>query len=121
MENQDFDIFIYVPEDISMPDDVPMQADLPVDESRDDMKFWPSRKPSARVVSVKAEKVREQWGKTLDTVMGLSSAIAQRSQGWVIDEIEVGLTLSASGQLLFIANAGAEASIKFLLKPKPNA
>ena len=33
-------------------------------------------------------------------------------------EIEVGMTLSAKGELLFIAEAGAEASIKFVLKKK---
>lgn len=71
-----------------------------------------------RVVSIKPEDVREQWDRTLDTIMGLSSAIAKRSGDWKIEEMEVGLTLSAKGELLFIAEASAEASIKVTLKPK---
>ena len=65
-----------------------------------------------------ATEVQEQWGKTVDTLMKMSSTIAARSKEWSIEEIEVGLTLSAKGELLFIAEAGAEASIKFTLKRK---
>lgn len=71
-----------------------------------------------RVVKVGAEEVQEQWSRTVDTLMRLSSTVADRSKDWSIEEIEVGLTLSAKGELLFIAEAGAEASIKFVLKKK---
>jgi hypothetical protein len=69
-----------------------------------------------RVTRVGAAEVQEQWGRTVDTLMKLSSTVANRSKDWTIEEIEVGLTLSAKGELLFIAEAGAEASIKFTLK-----
>ena len=69
-----------------------------------------------RVAKVSAAEVQEQWARTVDTLMKLSSTIADRSKDWSIDEIEVGLTLSAKGELLFIAETGAEASIKFKLK-----
>lgn len=68
------------------------------------------------ITRVKAAEVQEQWSKTVDTLMKLSSAIAARSKEWSVEEIEVGLTMSAKGELLFIAEAGAEASIKFKLK-----
>lgn len=72
-----------------------------------------------RVAKVGAVEVQEQWARTVDTLMKLSSTIADQSKDWSIDEIEVGLTLSAKGELLFIAEAGAEASIKFTLKRRP--
>jgi hypothetical protein len=72
-----------------------------------------------RVAKVRAAEVQEQWTRTVDTLMKLSSTIADRSKDWSIEEIEVGLTLSAKGELLFIAEAGAEASIKFTLKRRP--
>lgn len=105
------EILIYVPEAAPAP---PL---LPPDESEShSLRLMGAA--IRRVVAVRAEDVRDQWNRTLDTVMGLSAAIAQRSSQWEIEEIEVGLTLSAKGELLFIAEAGAEASIKFTLKPK---
>lgn len=105
------EILIYVPEA------APAQTVLPPDESSEHS-LRSIGESVRRIVSVRAEDVRDQWNRTLDIVTGLSSAITQRSATWTIDEIEVGLTLSAKGELLFIAEAGAEASIKFTLKPK---
>lgn len=70
-----------------------------------------------RVEKVPAKSVEAQWQETLDTLMKLTTVSGQ-SEGWIIKEIEAGLTLSAKGELLFIAEAGAEASIKFILKRK---
>lgn len=74
-----------------------------------------------RVTRVGAVEIQAQWVRTVDALMKLSSTIANRSKEWTIDEIEVGLTLSAKGELLFIAEAGAEASIKFTLKRRLDA
>jgi hypothetical protein len=52
--------------------------------------------------------------------MNLSSSVSDRTKDWTIEKIEVGLTLSAKGELLFIAEAGAKASIKFVLTKKNN-
>jgi hypothetical protein len=68
--------------------------------------------------TVSANEIKDQWNDTIDTLMELGNAISQRAAEWKIDEIEVGLTLSAKGQLLFIAEAGAEGSIKLTLRPK---
>lgn len=73
-----------------------------------------------RVEKVPARSVEAQWGETLNTLMKLTTAATEKSDTWVIDEIEAGLTLSAKGELLFIAEAGAEASIKFTLKRRTN-
>lgn len=72
----------------------------------------------SKVTKVGAEQVEEQWARTIDTLMKLSSAAAGRSTEWCIQEIEIGMTLSAKGELLFIAEAGAEASIKLKLTRK---
>ncbi|WP_336959164.1 hypothetical protein [Sphingobium aquiterrae] len=107
----EFEISIFVPEG----DTAPM---LPPDPSVEhhSMRDWVPG--LGRVARVGAAEVQEQWGRTVDTLMKLSSTIAARSKEWSIEEIEVGLTLSAKGELLFIAEAGAEASIKFTLKRK---
>lgn len=111
--DKDWELSIFVPE-VSALDD-----ELPPDEAEiHDLKGVVRSAFKGRVVSVKAEKVQEQWNRTMDTLMSLSTTIAAKAGQWRIDEIEVGLTLSAKGELLFIAEAGAEASIKFVLKPK---
>lgn len=74
-----------------------------------------------RVTKVGAGQIQEQWTRTVDTLMQLASTAAGRSKEWSIEEIEVGLTLSAKGELLFIAEAGAEASIKLKLTRKDEA
>ncbi|HEY9132036.1 MAG TPA: hypothetical protein VIM98_09795 [Dyella sp.] len=111
MNDKDSEILIYVP-------DAPLAPPILPPDQAEEHSLGSIAASFRRVVTVRAEDVRDQWNRTLDTVMGLSAAIAQRSNNWKIDEIEVGLTLSAKGELLFIAEAGAEASIKFTLKPK---
>jgi hypothetical protein len=68
-----------------------------------------------RVEEVGVQDVRGQWAQTIATVLDLGSLIRDEARGWTVDEMEVGLTLSASGKLLFIAEAGAEASITLKL------
>lgn len=110
----EFEISIFVPQG-----DTPLP--LPLDQSVEhhSMRDWVP--DFARVTKVSAGQIQEQWTRTVDTLMKLSSIAAARSREWTIEEIEVGLTLSAKGELLFIAEAGAEASIKFKLTRKENA
>ena len=68
------------------------------------------------VAKIDAKDVEAQWSNTLDILMNLTSQIGAKTQDWYVDSVEVGLTLSAKGELLFIAEAGAEASIKLSLK-----
>lgn len=108
----DFEISIFVPGG----DIAEQHSADPAVENHSLREFIPS---FGRIEKISAAEVQEQWSRTIDTLMTLSSNIADRSDAWSIDEIEVGLTLSAQGQLLFIAEAGAEASIKFTMKRRP--
>lgn len=112
---EEFEISIFVPDgDTGSP--------FPPDPSVEhhSMRDWAPG--LGRVAKVGAGQVQEQWTRTVDTLMNLSSTVAARSKEWSIEEIEVGLTLSAKGELLFIAEAGAEASIKFkLTRARPSA
>jgi Trypsin-co-occurring domain 1 len=71
-----------------------------------------------RIESVDPDAMKDQWQKTLDLLMGLSSSLSQKDKRWAVEEVEIGLTLSAKGELLFIAEAGAEASVKIKLVRK---
>ncbi len=110
----EFEISIFVPEGDTA---VPLPPDPSVEHHS--MRDWVPG--LGRVTKVGAGQVQEQWTRTVDTLMKLSSTVADRSKAWSIEEIEVGLTLSAKGELLFIAEAGAEASIKFKLTRKGGA
>lgn len=63
------------------------------------------------------EETTSQWTQTIN---GLLAAVNDWSTAatakWKIDEVTVGLTLSAEGKLLFIAKGSAEASIEVKLK-----
>jgi len=74
----------------------------------------------SRVKRVNAT-IMSQWEGTINRLMEMSTLIGSTAKDWTADEIEVGFTLSAKGELLFIAEAGAEASITVKLKRKiPN-
>lgn len=111
---EDWKLSIFVPEDKTavevLPDDAVSEHSL-----RDLLSG------AKRVTRVGAAEVQAQWERTVDTLMKLSSTIADRSKEWTIEQIEVGLTLSAKGELLFIAEAGAEASINLTLKRRSAA
>jgi hypothetical protein len=72
--------------------------------------------PSGRIEHPDGELLQKQWADTIDKLLKLTSTVSERLTAWKLDEIEVGLTLSAKGELLFIAEAGAEASVKLTLK-----
>lgn len=63
-------------------------------------------------------KIMDQWEETIDQLLKISSTVRNRDNEWTLDEITVGFTLSAKGELLFIAEAGATASISVKLKRK---
>jgi hypothetical protein len=109
-ENDDWTISIFLPE--------PQVTVEAPDESVDKHSIRDLMPRFGRVAEVDGRSVEAQWRKTVDTLMRLSSSISERTKDWRIDEVEVGLTLSAKGELLFIAEAGAEASIKFVLKKR---
>jgi hypothetical protein len=71
-----------------------------------------------RVETVEPEAMKDQWEKTVGLLMGMTSSLDEKAKNWQIEEVEIGLTLSAKGELLFIAEAGAEASVKIKLARK---
>ncbi|MBS0520290.1 MAG: hypothetical protein JSR90_16460 [Proteobacteria bacterium] len=71
-----------------------------------------------RVETVEPDAMKEQWQKTVSLLMGMTASLDEKAKGWRIEEVEVGLTLSAKGELLFIAEAGAEGSVKVKLARK---
>ncbi|NKJ44634.1 hypothetical protein [Novosphingobium sp. SG720] len=111
---EDWELSIFVPEDTTAIEVTP-------DDAVGEHSLRDLLSGAKRVTRVGAVEIQAQWVRTVDALMKLSSTIANRSKEWTIDEIEVGLTLSAKGELLFIAEAGAEASIKFTLKRRLDA
>jgi hypothetical protein len=113
-QNDDWSFSIFIPE----PEPESSLEPVSADDAVEPQSFPDIFRRFKRVVTVDGKQVQEQWARTIDTLMNLGVTIGNRAAGWEIDEIEVGLTLSAKGELLFIAEAGAEASIKFVLKKK---
>jgi hypothetical protein len=111
---EDWELSIFVPEHTTA-------VEVPPDDAVGEHTLRDLLSGAKRVTRVGAAEVQAQWERTVDALMKLSSSIADRSKEWTIEEIEVGLTLSAKGELLFIAEAGAEASIKFTLKRRSDA
>lgn len=68
-----------------------------------------------RVIDASVDAIKENWRETVQKLAEIGDGIDDDSTGWGISEIEVGLTLSATGRLLFIAEASAEASVKITL------
>jgi len=112
-ENNDYEFLIYVPNASNSV----AEGEFPPDEVEQHA-LETIKSVFRGVIGIRVEDVEQQWNHTLDTVMRMQAAVAKRTGDWQIDEMEVGLTLSAKGQLLFIAEGGAEASIKIKLKPK---
>lgn len=71
---------------------------------------------SGRRIERVSTQVTKQWEATIDRLMAMTSSIGDKAGEWMADEITVGFTLSAKGELLFIAEAGATASISVKLK-----
>lgn len=64
-----------------------------------------------------SQDMAADWKRKLDRIVEVATdAATTKGKAWHIDEIEIGLTLSAKGELLFIAEAGVEASVKVVLK-----
>jgi hypothetical protein len=67
-------------------------------------------------VVVPAATVTSQWSETISGLMATVNGWEDVANGrWQVDEVNVGLTLSAEGKLLFIASAGVEGSIQVKL------
>src|SRR6185437_5372971 len=58
-----------------------------------------------RVETFEPDQMKDQWQRTVEMLMGMTSSLDEKAKGWHVEEVEVGLTLSAKGELLFIAEA----------------
>jgi Trypsin-co-occurring domain 1 len=71
---------------------------------------------------VESSEVKQQWA---DTISGIVATVgewsAAQSNQWKIEEVTFGLTLSAKGRLMFIAEASAQGSVQVKLKRAPGA
>jgi hypothetical protein len=74
-------------------------------------KPWTVENQSLDPAAMKAD-----WQEKLAGIIDMASAAAEKKKGWQIEEIEIGMAVSAEGKLLFIAKAGFEASVKVMLK-----
>lgn len=108
-ENDDFEISIFIPEDSSFSS--PRRADP---TSKEHVSF-PIFQGGVTKVSA---RVMTQWEQTLTRLVQMGSKITSASEEWRAEEIEIGFTLSAEGELSFIAKAGAQASVTVKLKRK---
>jgi len=106
---EDWEISIFVPGGATAP--VP----IPPDPATQDHAKLPAWLGGSRIEKVKSDVIK-QWEATLGGLLQMSSVVGAHSRDWVAEEIEVGFTLSAKGELLFIAEAGGEASITVKLK-----
>ncbi len=68
------------------------------------------------VEQVDTKQMADDWREKLSRLVDVAAGAAPKDKAWHIDEIEIGLALSAKGKLMFIAEAGAEASVKVTLK-----
>jgi hypothetical protein len=63
------------------------------------------------------EEVQQNWKKVINQSVELvSQNVDSAPEGYQMDQIEVSLGFSATGQLAFIAQAGLEASVKVVFK-----
>jgi hypothetical protein len=108
--DQDWTISIFVP-------DGEDELDEP-DPSAEDHAFRDIFGRGSSIARVSGRELQAQWAGTIEHLLKLSASVGEKTAGWRIEQMEVGLTLSAKGELLFIAEAGAEASIKLTLKRK---
>lgn len=71
-------------------------------------------------VTIDLKEAKSRWEEGLETVRELIEVSAAKAVGgWELDEVSIGMTLTAKGKLAFIAEAGVEASIHFVFKQKP--
>jgi len=79
------------------------------------------KKSKASGITREFTELRADWSvmttQILEMVIETDSELDEKS-GYTLDEIEIGLAFTAKGKLAFIAEAGAEASIKLTLKRK---
>lgn len=70
-----------------------------------------------KVSEVDGSVVQRQWTQTIAGIVKAVNEWSDTAKGnWDIDEVNFGLTLNGEGKLLFIAKAGAEASVQIKIK-----
>lgn len=76
---------------------------------------------SERVFGRKLTDVKKDWARVTAQIKELLDATSERApSGFALESIEVSLGFSAKGQIVFIAEAGVEASVTVTFK-RPSA
>lgn len=71
--------------------------------------------------SLSGDEFMQSWRDTVGAVAKLAESADSGSTHWAIDRLEIDLTISAEGKLVFIAEASAAASVKLTLRRKDAA
>lgn len=78
---------------------------------------------STSAVMQRLDEAMAGWSKTIDQASTLAAAAMRAAQGdspIELDEITIGLTLTAEGGLAFLAKAGAQGTIQIKFKRRTN-
>lgn len=108
-QNTRWDVQIYVPQ---------AAGTQPLNDDAVQKHSLPSWLGGSKIDLLDGSTMQSQWTETIDNMLKLTTSIVGGVGDWQLDAMEVGMTLSAKGQLLFIAEAGAQASVKLTLKRK---
>lgn len=116
-ERSDYEISILVPQ-APAGAAPPTPAGTGAPDAIENHALWPWGR---RVETVDLSNVEAQWSRTIGALMRLASSAGDHARGWGVEEISVALTLSASGELLFIAEAGVSGTVTVTLKRREPA
>jgi len=68
---------------------------------------------------VDIESVRDQWEDTIKSLFIMTDSARGLQSGWVLDEVAISMSISAKGELSFIASAGLSGTVTIKLKREP--
>ena len=74
---------------------------------------------STKEITRTLDEVKSDWkqmSEKISAIIAETDIKFEKDSGFKLSEIEIGLAFNAKGKIAFVAEAGAEASIKFLLK-----
>ena len=71
------------------------------------------------VVIRSLDELKDEWGQMMERLNSLVAATAvSATDSFAVDSLEFSLGFSAKGKLVFLAEAGVEATVKLVFKPR---